>query len=82
MAGILPQDRVLIDLVDQFEPARQSAVSEIHQGRFPSWAPYPFGGVLFVWPKYSLFLLLECCTRSPVILAWGQCLAALVAGAG
>ncbi len=82
MARIVPQDLVLIDLVDQSEPARQFAVSEIHQGRFPLWAPYQYGGVPFVWPKYSLFLLLECCTKSPVILAWGQCLAALVAGAG
>jgi hypothetical protein len=81
-ARIVPQDLVLIDLVDQFEPARQFAVSEIHQGHFPLWAPYHYGGVPFVWPKYSLFLLLECCTKSPVILAWAQCLAALVAGAG
>ena len=51
-------------------------------GRFPLWAPYQYGGVPFVWPKYSLFLLLECCTRSPVILAWAQLFAALVAGTG
>jgi hypothetical protein len=82
MARIVPQDLVLIDLIDQFEPARQFAVSEIHQGRFPLWASYHYGGVPFVWPKYSFFLFLECCTKSPVILAWGQCLAALVAGAG
>ncbi len=35
-----------------------------------------------MWPKYSPFLLLECCTKSPVILAWAQLFAALVAGTG
>jgi hypothetical protein len=79
---IVPCDKTLLDLVTQFEPARQFATSEIHQGRFPLWAPYHYGGVPFVWPKYSLFLLLECCTKSPVILAWAQFFAALVAGAG
>jgi hypothetical protein len=82
ITGMAAHDVIMFDLVDQFEPARQFAVSEIHQGRFPLWAPYHFGGVPFVWPKYSLFLLLGCSTRSPVILAWVQCLAALVAGTG
>jgi hypothetical protein len=80
--GMAAHDVALIDQVDQWEPARQFAVSEIHQGRFPLWAPYHYGGVPFVWPKYSLFLLLESSTKSPVILAWVQCLVALVAGAG
>jgi len=79
---IVPHNKVLIDLITQFEPARQFAISEIHQGRFPLWASYHYGGVPFVWPKYSLFLLLECCTRSPVILAWVQLFAALTAGIG
>jgi hypothetical protein len=79
---IVPHNKTLFDLVTQFEPARQFAISEIHQGRFPLWAPYHYGGVPFVWPKYSLFLLLECCARSPVILAWTQLFAALVAGMG
>jgi hypothetical protein len=81
-AKIAPHDLVLTDLITQFEPARRFALSEMHQGRFPLWAPYHYGGVPFVWPKYSLFLLLECCARSPVILAWVQLFAALVAGAG
>jgi hypothetical protein len=79
---IVPHNIILSDLVTQFEPARRFAASEIHQGRFPLWAPYQYGGVPFVWPKCSLFLLLECCTKSPVILAWVQLFAALVAGAG
>lgn len=81
-AKIVPHDIVLVDLVLQFELARQFAVSEIHQGRFPLWAPYHYGGVPFVWPKYSVFLLLECCLKSPVVLAWVQLFAALVAGGG
>lgn len=81
-AKSVPQNGELCDLIYQFEPARQFAISEIHQGRFPLWAPYHYGGVPFVWPKYSLFLLLECCTKSPAILAWGQLFAALVAGIG
>ena len=79
---IVPHNKILSDLVDNFEPARQFAISEIHQGRFPWWAPYQYGGVPFVWAKFSPFLLLECCTKSPVILAWGQIFAALVAGIG
>ena len=77
-----PHNMALSDLVYQFEPARQFASSEIHLGRFPWWAPYQYGGVPFVWPKFSPFLLLECLTKSPLILAWVQLLAALVAGTG
>ena len=75
-------DLIPSDLVDSSEPARQFAYSEIHQGRFPLWAPYQYGGVPFVWPKFSPFLFLECLVKSPVILAWVQLLAALVAGVG
>ncbi len=77
-----PHNMTLTDLVYQFEPARQFAVLEIHQGRFPWWAPYQYGGVPFVWPKFSPFLLLECLATSPGILAWVQLFAALVAGVG
>src|ERR1035437_4465279 len=74
---IVPHDRVLVDLDFQFEQERRFAGSEIHAGRFPLWAPYQYAGVSFVWPKYSPFLLLECCTASPVILAWAQLLMAV-----
>jgi hypothetical protein len=80
--GSAPHNMILSDLVYQFEPARHFAISEIHQGRFPWWAPYQYGGVPFVWPKFSPFLLLECLAKSPGILAWVQLLAALVAGTG
>ncbi|MGO9585542.1 MAG: hypothetical protein ACLP2Y_05035 [Limisphaerales bacterium] len=35
-----------------------------------------------MWPKFSPFLLFECLTKSPVILAWTQLFTALVAGLG
>src|SRR5271169_4983549 len=76
--GLAPHDMILSDLVYVSEPARRFAFSEIHQGRFPWWAPYQYGGVPFVWPKFSPFLFLECLVKSPVILAWVQLLAALV----
>ena len=81
-AAMLPHDRIPSDLICFFEPARQFAISEFHEGRFPLWSPCNFAGVPVVGPKYSVFFLLECCVKSPVILAWTQCLAALVAGAG
>jgi hypothetical protein len=82
IAGMTPHDEMLADLIDNFEPGRQFAISEIRQGRFPLWSPCNYAGAPFVWPKYSVFLLLECCVKSPVILAWGQLLGALVAGIG
>ncbi|HEV2211453.1 MAG TPA: hypothetical protein VG167_22020 [Verrucomicrobiae bacterium] len=77
-----PQNLALSDRTDMFEPARRFATAEWHAGRLPSWAPYEFGGVPFIWPKFSPFLAFECLTASPVVLAWGQVLQALVAGLG
>src|SRR5471032_1091081 len=82
IAGMTPHDEMLADLIDNFEPGRQFAISEIRQGRFPLWSPCNYAGAPFVWPKYSVFLLLECCVKSPVILAWRKLLGALVAGIG
>jgi hypothetical protein len=79
---IIPHNTKLSDLVDQFEPDRRFAASELHQGRFPLWAPYQYGGVPFVCAKFSPFLFLEYCARSPLILPWVQLFAALVAGVG
>ena len=82
IAKIVPQDKFLSDLVLQWEPARQFAISEFHAGRLPMWTPYQFAGAPVVWPKFSPFMLLECCAASPVILAWTQLVAAIVAGFG
>jgi hypothetical protein len=72
----------LVDLVYIFEPSRRFAASELRAGRLPMWAPYEFAGTPFTWPKFSPFLALQCCTASPVVLAWSQLLMALVAGMG
>jgi hypothetical protein len=83
VATIVPHDRILADLVLGFEPARQFAISELHAGRLPRWTPYQYAGAPAVtWPKFSPFLMLECCTRSPLILAWTQLFAAVIAGFG
>jgi hypothetical protein len=79
---IHPADPVRMDPILQFEPDRLFAIKELRAGRFPMWTPYEYGGAPFIWPKYSPFLLFTCLTKSPVILAWAQLLAALVAGTG
>ncbi len=81
-AAVRPHDLTLSDLVLFFEPTRRFAASEIRQGRMPSWAPYQYAGAPVVWPKYSPLLFLESLTPSPVAVAWGQLLAASVAGIG
>jgi hypothetical protein len=78
----LVQNILLSDLVYMFEPARRFAAAELQQGRLPVWAPYQFAGVPVTWPKFSPFLFFESLTASPRIIAWGQLLAALVAGLG
>jgi len=79
---IMPRDPELVDLVLQFEPERRFTTSEIKAGRFPMWAPYQYTGSPLVWPKFSPFILMECSTASPVILAWVQLVEAIVAGLG
>ena len=76
------QNIYLSDLIYVFEPARRFAAAELRAGRLPMWAPYQYAGAPFVAPMYSPFLALEYLTSSPVVLAWGQLLAALVAGLG
>src|ERR1017187_8056859 len=76
------QNRFLTDLLGLCEPARRFVVSEIHAGRLPMWAPYHLAGVPFIWPKFSPILVLECCTKSPVVLAWARLAAAIIAGLG
>src|SRR5580658_3676920 len=80
--NIIPHDPILADLALVWEPARQFAISELHAGRLPMWNPYQFAGCPVSWPKFSPFLLLECTTASPVILAWTQLLVAALAGFG
>lgn len=81
-AGIRVHDRILSDLVLQFEPERTFAVREFRAGRVPMWMPDHFAGAPFVWPKFSPLLLPQGLVASPRVLAWGQLLCALVAGLG
>ncbi len=76
------QNIYLSDPIYVFEPARRFAVSELHAGRLPMWAPYQYAGAPFIIPKFSPFLALGDCAASPVVLAWAQLLAAVVAGLG
>jgi hypothetical protein len=82
ISQIQPKDKFLVDLVFLFEPSRRFANSQIHAGRFPSWAPYHYAGAPFMGPRFSPFMLLQYLVASPVILAWAQMLQAIVAGIG
>ena len=82
VAKIEPHNLYLSDLIYCSEPARRFAAAEIRSGRLPMWAPYHYAGAPFIWPKFSLFMALQCCIESPVVLAWSQLLAAIVAGLG
>lgn len=78
----LAKNGALADLVVGAEPARRFSISELRAGRLPMWAPYGYTGAPFLVPKFSPFLLLECYSESPLALAWGQMLVAIVAGMG
>jgi hypothetical protein len=80
--SIQARNTYLVDLVFAFEPMRRFAASEFRAGRLPMWAPYHFGGAPFIWPKFSPFLALQCLTESPLVLAWTQLLASMMAGVG
>jgi hypothetical protein len=80
--GSRSQNELLSDLIFLAEPGRRFAVSELRAGRLPAWTPYRFAGAPVVLARFSPFVLLQCCTESPVILAWAQLFAALVAGFG
>ena len=76
------QNPFLSDPVVLFEPMRRFAVNELSAGRLPRWNPCQFAGAPFLGPIFSPLYLLECTTRSPVILAWSCLAGALVAGLG
>ena len=75
--NLYASDLVLVD-----EPSRRFAISELRAGRIPMWTPYQYSGAPFIWPKFSPFYALQCCSESPIVLAWTQLLGAIVAGLG
>ena len=79
---IVIQNLYASDLVLVAEPSRRFAVAELRAGRIPMWTPYQYSGAPFVWPKFSPFYALQCCSESPVVLAWTQLVGAIVAGLG
>jgi hypothetical protein len=73
---------LLSDVIYVSEPSRRFAAAELHAGRLPMWAPNQYGGAPFIWPKFSPFHLLKCCTPSPGVLPYAELLAAVIAGLG
>lgn len=79
---IEPRNTSLSDLVEVAEPTRKFGYEELHAGRIPMWTPYNFAGAPFTRSNFSPFSLMASLVASPVILAWTQMLAAMVAGFG
>jgi hypothetical protein len=82
VAEVEPRNPSQSAMIYHLEPARRFAAAELHAGRLPMWTPWNFAGAPFVWPKFSPFLALQCCTESPFVLPWSQLLAAIMAGLG
>lgn len=79
---IVSPQPILLDQVTLTEPERRFAAKELSAGRFPRWTPHEFGGVPFIWPKYSPFYLLSALSESPNLIPWSDLLLALVSGFG
>ncbi len=82
IASIVAKNPNATDLLYLMEPAWRFAARELRAGRLPLWAPYEYGGVPCITPKFSPFLLLQFLTESPTVIAWAQLAAAIVAGLG
>jgi hypothetical protein len=82
----VPHDRQQHDPVNQNEPMRRFAVSEVRVGHLPLWDPYNFCGAPFLANNqsavFSPFRLLDYIWPDPRALAWGQMLRAIVGGLG
>jgi len=76
------QNIYLTDLVYVVEPVRRFLGEELRAGRWPLWMPTQFSGTPAAYTFFSPLLLLLALVPSPVILAWGCLLTALIAGLG
>src|SRR5262245_55011122 len=74
------QNIYLTDLVYVVEPVRMFLGEELRSGRWPLWMPTQFSGTPAAYTFFSPLLLLMALVPSPVILAWGCLLIALIAG--
>lgn len=81
-----PHDRLLSDPICAVEPMRIFAVNEVRSGRLPLWDPNNYCGAPFLAANqagiFSPLRLLDYAWPSPVALAWGQMLRAMIAGFG
>lgn len=82
-ANLIPHDTIQSDLAYVIEPERMFIVSELRAGRWPLWVPSQYAGKpTLQWPWLSPLSILLAAIPSPVVLAWHQLLAALIAGTG
>jgi hypothetical protein len=81
-----PKDPLQSDLVFQAEVYRRLVVDEVRAGRLPLWNPYNYCGHPLLAANqpgaFSPYRLLDYLWPSPVALAWGAVLRAVVAGTG
>jgi hypothetical protein len=82
-ANLIPHDSIQSDLPYVIEPERMFVASELQAGRWPWWVPGQYAGKpVLQWPWLSPLSILLSVIRSPVVLAWYQLFAALIAGLG
>jgi hypothetical protein len=80
------KDPLRSDLVYQMEPWRRFVVDEVRAGRVPLWNPYNYCGHPLLAANqpgvFSPYRLLDYAWPSPVAVAWGAVLRAVVGGVG
>lgn len=82
-AKLLPHDQIQSDLAYVIEPERMFVAHELRAGRLPLWVPGQYAGKpALQWPWLSPLTILLSVFPSPLVLAWHQLLAALIAGTG
>lgn len=82
-ANLVPHDSIRSDLPYVIEPERMFVAAELQAGRWPWWVPGQYAGKpVLQWPWLSPLSILLSAIRSPVVLAWHQLFAALIAGVG
>jgi hypothetical protein len=82
-ANLIPHDTIQSDLPYVIEPERIFVASELQAGRWPWWVPGQYAGKpVLQWPWLSPLSIMLSVIRSPVVLAWHQLFAALIAGVG
>jgi hypothetical protein len=82
-AGMVPHDAIQSDLAYIIEPERLFIANELRAGRWPMWVPGQYAGKpVLQGPWLSPLSILFVASPSPLVLAWYQLLAALIAGVG